>query len=822
MFDWENPYSTVRSPLFARNVVATSHPLAAQAGLTMIANGGNAVDAAIAAAAAMTIVEPVSNGLGSDLFALVWDPARTDGRALHGLNASGVAPAAWNVDYFRKKYGEVFPLRGWDTVTVPGAVAGWAALSERFGTLPFADLLAPAVDLAARGYGVSTIVAQKWAAQVPGLHDQPGYAAAFMPNGRAPQPGERFVFADAARTLTAIAETRGASFYEGAIGERIIAHSKACGGVMTSRDLADYRVDWVDPIMKSYVDRHGVEHSLHEIPPNGQGIAALMALGMAGHLDLASHPVDSVEAQHLLIEAMKLAFADVYRYVADARHMSEVTAEHLLDDGYLAERARSIDPDRAGDFTHGLPHQFVRPGGTIYLTTADASGMMVSLIQSNYMGFGSGVVVPGTGVSLQNRGHGFSLDPGHPNVVAGGKRPFHTIIPGFLTRTVVGSSGPVQVPQMSFGVMGGNMQPQGHLQTLVRMLTYGQQPQAACDAPRWKVGIGLSVDCEKTMSSTLRDGLVRRGHRIESIPDAYMDFGSGQFIWKLSDDPLALPGFLVAERGAVGRPGPEVLEDDAGGVCGRGRAARRLEGAVGGRGGGDFKAARLADLTLDVDEDRLRVPVGDVDHVAVAEGRVSGRRLVVEVGAVVYDLLVLGAGVGDLDLTQIGIQGWDRLLQDVVQAGVRPDDVVARGADQAGHVYADAALLYDGDHDLRVDVELGQARGLAGAAGGCAFDEGGGLGGGQALDVDLVDVEQRDVAVRVYGVVAGEFGFTGDDHVEFRVGVYHAECRGGGLGVGGAQRDGPDEKQDGPKSGSGSEGVAGDKAHGGVCYFLDF
>ncbi len=544
MFDWQNDYPTIRTPLFARNVVATSQPLAAQAGLSMIARGGNAVDAAIATAAAMTIVEPVSNGLGSDLFALVWDPERREGRSLHGLNASGVAPAAWSVDYFTKKYGAAFPMRGWDTVTVPGAVAGWAALSERFGSLPFADLLAPAIDLAARGYGVPTIVAQKWAAQVPGLRDQPGYAQAFMPNGRAPLPGERFVFADAARTLTAIADTRGEAFYRGPVAERLVAHSGACGGVMSLRDLADYRPDWVEPIMKTYADRHGVEHALHEIPPNGQGIAALMALGMAGHLDLARHPVDSVDAQHLLIEAMKLAFADVYKYVADARHMGEVTVEHLLDDGYLAERARSIDPRRATDFTHGVPHRFLRPGGTIYLTTADASGMMVSLIQSNYMGFGSGVVVPGTGVSLQNRGHGFSLDAAHPNVVAGGKRPFHTIIPGFLTRTVDGPAGRVQVPQMGFGVMGGNMQPQGHLQTLVRMLTYGQQPQAACDAPRWKVDVGLSLDCEKTMAPALRDGLIARGHRVEAIPDAYMDFGSGQFIWKLSDDPL--DGYVAA------------------------------------------------------------------------------------------------------------------------------------------------------------------------------------------------------------------------------------------------------------------------------------
>jgi gamma-glutamyltranspeptidase / glutathione hydrolase len=530
MFDWENPYPTIRSPLFARNVVSTSQALASQAGLSMIVKGGNAVDAAIATAACMTIVEPVSNGLGSDNFALIWDPQAKDGRHLHGLNASGVAPAAWNADYFAKKHGGVFPQRGWDSVTVPGAVAGWVAMSEKFGKLPFAELLAPAIDLAARGYGVPTIVSDKWGKQVPVLKDQPGFAETFMPNGRQPHPGERFVMADAARTLTTIAETRGEGYYRGAIAAKIAAHSKACGSVMTEKDLGDFHPEWVEPIQKGYRDRNGVEFALHEIPPNGQGIAALMALGIAGHLDIAQYPVDSVEAQHLQIEAMKLAFADVYRYVADARHMTETTVEHLLDDGYLASRAKLIDPNRATSFTHGVPHQFVRPGGTIYLTTADESGMMVSMIQSNYMGFGSGVVVPGTGISLQNRGAGFSLDPSHPNLVAGGKRPFHTIIPGFLTRTENGA----QIPQMGFGVMGGNMQPQGHLQTLVRMLTYGQQPQAACDAPRWKVATGLSVDCEKTMAPALRQALIERGHRIESIPDPYMDYGSGQFIWKLS------------------------------------------------------------------------------------------------------------------------------------------------------------------------------------------------------------------------------------------------------------------------------------------------
>jgi gamma-glutamyltranspeptidase/glutathione hydrolase len=516
-FDWNNPYPTIRSPLMARNVVATSQALASQAGLRMLLKGGNAVDAAIAAAAALTIVEPVSNGLGSDNFAILWD-----GKQLHGLNSSGVAPTAWNPAYFRRKHGDAMPLRGWDTVTTPGAVAGWVALSERFGKLPFADLLEPAIELAERGHGVGRIVADKWGRQLPQLKDLPGFAAAFMPRGRAPEPGERFVFDEAGATLRRIALTKGEAFYRGEIAEKLVAHSSANGGSMALADLANYRPEWVTPIRKNFAG-----HTVHEIPPNGQGIAALMALGMLEQLDLGRLPFDSAESQHLQIEAMKLAFADTYRWVADARFMTEVSAADLLSEAYLAERAKLIDVRRATDFAHGTPPG----GGTIYLSAADESGMMISLIQSNYMGFGSGVVVPGTGVSLQNRGHGFTLNDKHPNLVAGGKRPFHTIIPGFLTREVDGETR----PQMSFGVMGGNMQPQGHLQTLVRILVHRQQPQAACDAPRWKVASGLNVDFESTMAPALVADLTALGHRFEATADAYMDYGSGQFIWKLSD-----------------------------------------------------------------------------------------------------------------------------------------------------------------------------------------------------------------------------------------------------------------------------------------------
>ncbi len=512
-FNWQHNYPTVRTPVFARNIVSTSQPLAAQAGLRMLMRGGNAVDAAIAAAAAIMIAEPVSNGLGSDCFAIVWD-----GQRLEGLNASGTAPALWDQTWFDRHHEGRIPMRGWGAVTVPGAVGGWAALHERYGSLPFEELLAPAIELARRGYGVTPVVNRKWSAQVEALQAQPGFAQTFLPHGRAPHIGERFCMPAAARTLERIAKTRGRDFYEGETAAALVAHAKAHGGALRENDLRDWRPDWVGTISRDY---HGV--SLHEIPPNGQGIAALMALGILSHFDLPSLPVDSVESRHLQIEAMKAAFSEVYRHVADPRYMTQVTAADLLDNNRLASLAQRINSKQATDFEHKLPP----PGGTIYLTAADERGMMISFIQSNYMGFGSGVVVPDVGVSLQNRGYGFSMDPSHPNHVAPNKRPFHTIIPAFLMRD--------GKPQMSFGVMGGNMQPQGHLQTLVRMIDYHQNPQAACDAPRWKVNRGLAVDVETSMEPQVVEGLRKLGHSLEPLIDPYMDFGAGQFIWRLSD-----------------------------------------------------------------------------------------------------------------------------------------------------------------------------------------------------------------------------------------------------------------------------------------------
>jgi gamma-glutamyltranspeptidase / glutathione hydrolase len=525
-FDHDNPYPSTRHPVFARNVVATSHPLAAQAGLAMLARGGNAVDAAIAAAAAMTIVEPVSNGLGSDAFAIVWDGAR-----LQGLNASGHAPAAWTPHYFAGLHAASAdsnrpPPRGWNSVTVPGAVAAWAALHERFGSLPFDALLAPAIDIAARGCALPPIVAGKWAAAVPLLHGQPGFAQAFMPGGRAPRMGELWRFPDAARGLERIAATRGEAFYRGDVAAAIVAHAKAHGGAMTEDDLASFRPQWVEPIGRAVAG-----HVLHELPPNGQGLTALIALGILEHFDLASLDPDGVDAIHLQIEAIKLAFADVYAHVAEPSAM-RVTPEALLDDAYLAARAKLVDVRRAQVQTTGQPAR----GGTIYLSTADERGMMVSFIQSNFMGFGSGVVVPGYGISMQNRGHGFVLDAASANVVAPRKRPFHTIIPAFLTKD--GQS------VMSFGVMGAHMQPQGHVQTLLRMLLWKQHPQAACDAPRWRANDGLSVNVERHLPAQTKAGLAARGHEIAELNDWYNDFGAGQFIWRLGDP--AAEGYVAA------------------------------------------------------------------------------------------------------------------------------------------------------------------------------------------------------------------------------------------------------------------------------------
>jgi gamma-glutamyltranspeptidase/glutathione hydrolase len=501
--DWSLPYPSRRQPVCADNVVATSQPLATQAGIAMLARGGNAVDAALATAITLTVVEPCSNGIGSDLFAIVWD-----GEALTGLNASGRAPAGWTrARYERHKQ---MPQRGFDTVTIPGAVSGWVALSQRYGKLPFADLFEPAIRYARDGYAVSPVVALKWRLAVPLMPQGLGWQEHFLIDGRAPGPGERFRSAAMAKTLATIAQTNGEAFYRGPLADAICAHAKACGGAHARDDFDRHSIDWVAPIAVDYRDVR-----VHEIPPNGQGIAALMALGILEAFDIASLGPDSIASLHLQIEAMKLSFADAYRHVGDPASM-RVSADALLDRDYLRERAALIDPERAQQFGAGAPPR----GGTVYVTAADAAGRMVSLIQSNYMGFGSGVVVPGTGISLQNRGTGFTLEHGHPNEVGPNKRPFHTIIPGFVTKD--------GAPLATLGVMGGPIQPPGHVQAVVRMTDYDMNPQAALDAPRFKVNADQSIDLEASAPRELREGLIARGHVLAAIPDSYMDFGAGQ------------------------------------------------------------------------------------------------------------------------------------------------------------------------------------------------------------------------------------------------------------------------------------------------------
>ena len=517
--DWSLPYPSRRQPVLARNVVATSQPLATQAGLAMLARGGSAVDAAIATAITLAVVEPVSNGIGSDLFAIVWG-----GSGLAGLNASGRAPAAAVASRYAGSAG--MPQRGWEAVTIPGAVSGWVALSKRYGRLPFADLFEPAVRYARDGWLVSPVIAAQWQRAAAILPHDLGYAEHFLPGGRSPRAGETFSCPSMARTLEAIAATGGEAFYRGDLARAMADDAKRHGAPHTAGDCARHECDWVTPLGFDY---RGT--TVHEIPPNGQGIAALIALGILESFHADRESPDSLLAQHRAIEAMKLAFADTYRHVADRAHM-RVAPEAMLDRAYLASRARLIDARRAQDFGPGSPPA----GGTVYLATGDAQGQMVSLIQSNYMGFGSGVVVPGTGISLQNRGAGFSMQERHPNVVAPGKRPFHTIIPAFLTRD--------GAPVMCFGVMGGHMQPQAHVQTLVRMLDHHQQPQAACDAPRWRVNEGLEINVERHMPRATIEALRSLGHHIAGLDDSYMDFGAGQFIWRLGDP--AVEGYVAA------------------------------------------------------------------------------------------------------------------------------------------------------------------------------------------------------------------------------------------------------------------------------------
>lgn len=507
MLDWSFPYASRRAPVLARNVVATSQPLAACAGIAMLERGGNAVDAAVAAAITLTVVEPCNNGVGSDAFAIVWD-----GVELSGLNASGRSPAAWTPERFAGRDG--MPRLGWDAVTVPGAVSAWRALSERFGRLDFASLFEPAIRYARDGFHVGHKTAAIWADAAERYAMFPDFLSHFLPCGRAPGAGEVFVNPDLARTLLLIAESRGEAFYRGVLAERIDTASRAAGGGLCADDLARHEANWVVPLRQPY---RGVE--LAEIPPNGQGLAAQIALAILERLDAASLEPGSAEWTHLQVEAMKIAIRAAFDHFADPQAMrlppSELLAPHAIDSA-----ARTI-----GRRAAPLPPAALPAGqDTVYLTAADQDGMMVSMIQSNYMGFGSGIVIPGTGIAMQNRGAGFVLEKFHPNCVAPNKRPYHTIIPGFVTCA--------DEPLMSFGVMGGHMQHQGHVQMVTRVFDHRENPQAASDAPRWHVTPQFDVLLETGYAPAVAAELGRRGHAVETVSGEAV-FGGAQLICRL-------------------------------------------------------------------------------------------------------------------------------------------------------------------------------------------------------------------------------------------------------------------------------------------------
>ncbi|WP_296554865.1 gamma-glutamyltransferase family protein [Pigmentiphaga sp.] len=494
-------------PVLADHVVATSQPLAAQAGLAMMARGGNAVDAAIAAAAVLTVVEPVMNGLGGDTQVALWD-----GAALRGLVGCGRSPRAWSAERFAGRAR--MPAEGWESVTVPGGVSAWVELARHGAALPLRVLMAPAIRYAREGYAVSPNVARLWASQVARLRGQPGFAEAFLPGGRAPLPGERVRLPELGATLARIADSDGEDFYRGETAGRLAAHAREQGGAMTAEDLAAHRAQWVEPLHMDYRDVR-----VHELPPASQGMAVLIALGILRHFEMGPATAPDQRA-HLQIEAMKMAFADVYAHVADPACM-DCPAGWLLEPGYLARRARELSPGRAAGYgARPLPG-----GGTVYLAAADRDGRMVSLIQSNFQGFGSGVVVPGTGVSLNNRGSGFVLDPRHPNAVAGGKKPFHTIIPAMLSRA--------GRPLAALGVVGANMQPQGQLQIICALADLGLNPQAALDMPRWRIDDSGQLRLEAAFDPAVAQALADRGHPVQRrAAHEHLDFGGAQLVMR--------------------------------------------------------------------------------------------------------------------------------------------------------------------------------------------------------------------------------------------------------------------------------------------------
>ncbi len=524
-------FPSKRANIVARNgLVATSQPLAAQAGLAILQAGGNAIDAAIATVATLCIVEPCSTGIGGDAFALIWS-ARD--RQLYGINASGPAPAAISAEMLRRRGHTAFPSHGGMSVTVPGSIRGWQLALERFGTLGLDTLLSRPIDYARNGFPVSFHIATAWERSATLLGRLPDSRRVWLPRGRAPRPTELFRNPEIAATLQTLAEQGYEAFYQGEIAAQIATAVQADGGLLTEDDLAAYQAEWVKPIHIDYRDGF----AFHEIPPNGQGLAALLALNIVRGFDIGRTAYGSADYYHVMIEAMKLGFADAHAYIGDPRQVV-VPVEGLLATRYSRERRALITREAALWPAPGHPLQ----GDTVYLTVADGEGNMVSWIQSLYMGFGSGITAGTTGIQLQNRGANFSLEAGHPNEVAPGKRPYHTIIPGFITHD--------GRPWASFGVMGGFMQPQGHLQVGVNLVEFSMDPQAALDAPRFNWVKEREVALEPGIDDDVRAELARRGHTLRPRGES-IHYGGGQVIVRDPDTGVLIGGSEPRNDGAA-------------------------------------------------------------------------------------------------------------------------------------------------------------------------------------------------------------------------------------------------------------------------------
>lgn len=515
----ESRYASRRSLVYGRRgMVCSSQPLASEAGLDMIKKGGNAFDAVLAAAACLCVVEPMSNNMAGDGFALIWHEGK-----LYGLNASGPAPALMSVDALKEAGYTSMPRYGWGAVTVPGVISGWAEINKRFGRLPLTEILAPAIAYARDGFAVSPVISALWENNTALLKENLSgefyetWAADFLKNGAAPKAGELFRYEGMAETLEELAKTDGESFYRGALADEIDSYSRKTGGYLRKEDLAAYRAQWVEPITTNYKG-----YDVWEIPPNGHGIVVLMAMNILEQMDLSGGH-DDPAVIHRQMEALKLAFTDGKRYVTDPAYMKATVAE-LLSKDYAAKR-RALIGDTALLPTPGTPFC----GDTVYLNAADGEGNMISYIQSIYCPFGSGVAIPNTGLLMHNRGNNFTMDEAMENCVAPGKKPYHTIIPGFLTK-----DGKALGP---FGVMGGFMQPQGHVQVLNNLIDFHMNPQDALNAPRWMWTGEKNIDLEHGYSADTAHKLTRLGHKI-AIPTNSLSFGRGQIILRNEEGTL--------------------------------------------------------------------------------------------------------------------------------------------------------------------------------------------------------------------------------------------------------------------------------------------